>query len=153
MTKLPTVAAPKRGDQRGVSLIEVLVTMVVVSLGLLGLAALQMLGLKAAESSHYRASAAFFAQDMVNRLRANAAAARAGNYNLAMTAAPPTTTTNIQDLDRKEWFEAMGRVLPAADGAIAVNGNFVTVTVEWDDRRGDRATAATKGTFVLETDL
>ncbi len=60
--------APMRA--RGFSLIEVLVATVVLSVGLLGLASLQVSGLRVGQSSFYRAQAAQLATDMADRLRA-----------------------------------------------------------------------------------
>lgn len=145
--------------QRGVSLIEVLVTIVVLSLGLLGLAALQALGLKAGESSHYRANAAFLAQDMVDRMRANLEAARSGKYNLKMGDPAPDSDSPMENVDRKQWFAAMKRALPDADAAIEVDklavgdSYVVTVTVQWDDRRGERKADKTLSNFVLKSQL
>lgn len=56
---------------KGFTLIEVLVALVVLSLGLLGLASLQLLGLKNTNNAYYRTQASMFANNMVERIRAN----------------------------------------------------------------------------------
>ena len=136
---------------QGFSLIEVLVAIVVLSVGLLGLAALQVSGLRVGQSSFYRAQAAQFAADMADRMRANLGDAR--NYTLALTD-PTPTGTSIRDRDRAEWRTRL-RTLPGGNGAIAIdqdvnNMDVVTITVRWDDSRGG---GATDQTFELVTRL
>ena len=122
---------------RGFSLIEVLVSIVVLSIGLLGLAALQVSGLRVGQSSFYRAQAAQFAADMADRMRANLGDAR--NYNLGLNDATPTGVS-VRDRDRAEWRTRL-RTLPGGNGAIAIDQDVnsmdvVTITVRWDDSRG-----------------
>lgn len=69
---------PRSGRQHGVSLIEVLVTMVVLAFGLLGLAAFQTKAQVGSIESYQRAQAAVLLQDMQSRLSGNSAAA--GDY-------------------------------------------------------------------------
>jgi type IV pilus assembly protein PilV len=138
-------------NEQGFSLIEVLVAIVVLSIGLLGLAALQLSGLRVGQSSFYRAQAAQFATDMADRMRANLAEAR--QYGLALADATPTGTS-VRDRDRAEW-RARLRTLPGGNGAIAIQQNVnnvdvVTITVRWDDSRGGGAAASD---FVLVTNL
>ncbi len=142
MQRLPLGrTAPQRagarapGQQGGVSLVEVLVAVVVLSLGLLGLAGLQASGMRVGQSSVYRSQAAQFAYDMVDRIRVNLA--NANDYNLALTAsAPPCATgATIADCDLADWRTRL-RVMPAGTGSVLVAGSQVTVTVQWDDSRG-----------------
>lgn len=134
---------------QGFSLIEVLVAIVVLSIGLLGLAALQVSGLRVGQSSFYRAQAAQFATDMADRLRANAGEAR--TCELALAAATPTSPATTCERDLVEWRNRL-RSLPAGNGAVDVDlvANMVTVTVQWDDSRGG---GATDQTFELVTRL
>ena len=66
--------AARRGAraQRGLGIIEVLVALVVVSLGVLGIAGLQMTGMQHGTGSLNRAKALGFAEDVAERLRVNA---------------------------------------------------------------------------------
>jgi len=81
--------------QRGFTLLEVLIAVVVLSIGLLGIATLQMTGVKQTHNSQLRASAAALAQEMADRMRANPSAAENGDYNVGAPGAPhagmPTT--------------------------------------------------------------
>jgi len=57
--------------QAGLTLIEVLVTIVILAVGLLGMAAMQLSGIRGANSANYRTQATIFANDLAERLRAN----------------------------------------------------------------------------------
>lgn len=81
--------------QSGISLIEVLVAIFVLAIGMLGMAALQMASLRSNQSSYERSAAVMAAYTMIDRLRADVTAARAGSYNLALDddcASPGGTT-------------------------------------------------------------
>ncbi len=71
-TQIP-LGKNKRWNQRqyGFSLLEVLIALLVLSIGLLGLAGLQTLGLKFNMQSYQRTQAALLAYDIVDRMRAN----------------------------------------------------------------------------------
>jgi type IV pilus assembly protein PilV len=135
---------PRRNPARarGFSLIEVLVSIVVLSIGLLGVAALQVSGLRVGQSSFYRAQAAQFATDMADRLRANLGAAR--TCALALTDPTPTSPTTTCGRDLAEWRTRL-RTLPGGNGAVDVDlaQNLVTITVRWDDSRGGGAADST----------
>ena len=118
--------------QSGVSMVEVLVTTVVTSIGLLGLAGLQASGMRVEQGSIHRGQAAQLAYDMVDRMRANVASA--DDYALALGAATPEGTTRAER-DLQDWRLRL-RSLPAGTGSVALNGNAVTVVVQWDDSRG-----------------
>ena len=129
-------------------MIEVLVAIVVLSLGLLGMAGLQASGLRTSQSAFYRAQAAQFTNDMAERMRANLGDAR--NYSIAMGASAPTGTT-VRDRDRADWLARLA-TLPGGDGSIAVDlaNNTVTIAVQWDD---SRAGGATNANYTLLTRL
>ncbi|CAA6813608.1 MAG: Type IV pilus modification protein PilV [uncultured Thiotrichaceae bacterium] len=65
---------------QGLSLVEVLVTAVLLGVGLLGASALQLTGLKGTDSAHYRTVATFLTNDMAERMRMNFPAIAAGDY-------------------------------------------------------------------------
>lgn len=64
----------RRRPEAGFSLVEVLVAMVVMAVGLLGIAGLYVEGLRAGRTSLYRTTAVTLAADMADRIRANALA-------------------------------------------------------------------------------
>lgn len=149
--------------QAGISLLEVLVAILILSLGLLGLGSLQATGLRMNHSAYLRSLAAQSAQDMADRLRANRGAALAGSYNITIAASAPDTST-LPNREINEWLTSELAALPAGDGSITVNNATQTaiITVEWDDRRaGVRGVdsdetpgnAATNARLVLSTRL
>jgi len=148
----------KKQHQKGTSLIEILVTILIVSFGLLGVAGVVSNGLKGAHSAQGRSQASMLAADLIDRMRANRSDAEsdpggAGSpYNLALGDATPTgTTIPMQDLIA--WRAALATTLPAGTGAVNVDTatKKVTVSVRWDDSRATGGSSAQ--TFVVETRL
>lgn len=97
--------------QSGTSLIEVLVTIVILAIGLLGLAGLQA-RLQASEMEAYqRSQALILLNDMASRItsnRSNAASYVTGAGNpLGGTAACPNSTATRQEIDAGEWCNAL----------------------------------------------
>jgi len=127
---------PASPRQIGVSLIEVLVAIVVLTVGLLGLAGLQAAGMKVSMSSHFRAQAAQLAQDMADRMRANTASARSGKFTRALSAADETDAS--KELAEINNWMARVRMLPGGQGGVVFDGATpnTTITIQWDDSRG-----------------
>jgi type IV pilus assembly protein PilV len=119
---------------RGITLIEVLVTIVILAVGILGLAGLQASGLRVGQGAMYRGIAAQFAEDMADRMRANAVAASLNQYDRAVADPIPTDTDPVST-DVADWLIRMHAALPGAGGSIAVTGNLAKIVVQWDDRR------------------
>lgn len=147
-THSPALVRTRR--QRGTSLIEALVAMVVLSLGLLGLAGLQLNSMKTAQGAHLRAQAAEHAYDMLDRMRADRTQARSGSYSIAMNATPPTGTT-LAASELRSWLLLIAGTLPEGDGSIAMpDTETVTITIQWNDSRsGGTATEQ----YVLQSQL
>ena len=74
------VALSARRMQQGLGLIEVLVAVVVVSFGVLGMASLQLTGMKHSTGSYHRANALMLAEDMASRMRINRPAVESGAF-------------------------------------------------------------------------
>jgi type IV pilus assembly protein PilV len=130
-----------RSSMRGFTLLEVLVAMLVLSIGLLGLAGLMASSLKNSHSAYQRTQATWLAYDVLDRMRANRGVALAGGYNLGLGATPGGSALAATDLS--EWDAALASTLPAGDGSIAVGaGGAVTIIVQWNDTRGTGGNAA-----------
>lgn len=132
-----------RLKNRGFSLLEVLIALIILSVGLLGIAALQGVALKTNHSAYQRSQATFLSYDMMDRMRANRNAALAGNYNLALTDNPSSSGT-LAEQDLNDWINNyVAQLLPAGDGSINCDANgLCTVTVQWDEgRAGGTATS------------
>jgi type IV pilus assembly protein PilV len=138
--------------QRGFSLLEALITMLIISLGLLGIAGIIANSLKVNQGAYYRSQASWMANDIIDRMRANRNAAQANPspYNLALGATPSGDGVPLSDLT--EWRAAL-QSLPSGTGSVAVDAatNKVTVTVQWDDTRA--AGGEDDQQFVVETRL
>ena len=120
--------------QSGMTLIEVLVAMLILSTGLLGAAAVQVSALKHTHSALMSTQASFIAYDMLDRIRANAEA----DYSISglddLQGSLGVNRVLAQDLsDFKHNIRQFGGV--SAKGAIAVSGRQVTISVSWDDSR------------------
>jgi len=137
-------------SQSGTTLIEVLITVVLVSIGLLGLAGLQLTTVQNSNSSSERFEATTLAHDILERLRANRQPALAGQYNLALGEAPAGANLVGEDLD--EWRDALA-VLPNGDGSIDVTAGEVTIEVQWTDASDDNAGDSRDMSVFLRTAL
>lgn len=126
---------------RGIGLIEVLVSVLVLGIGLLGVAALQALALRGGQSSLESSQGVMQATGIIEAMRANQA--NAANYNIAMTCAVPTGGSLAQN-DLRDWITGLKSTMgTAADtttcGQIAGCPNACVVTVRWDDARAGGA--------------
>ncbi len=133
--------------QAGMTLIEVLVTVLILAIGLLGAAVIQLNALKYTDSSRMASQASFIAYDMLDRIRANPGA----NYSWGRAESAPATsaTASVRDQDLHD-FEAniLGFAGEGAKGSVAINGSEVTVSVSWDDPRGS-GTPGAREAFTL----
>lgn len=119
------IHAPHR-RQGGVTLIEVLITLLVLAVGLLGVAALQGFSLQASQVSYYRTQATNLAYELADHARANRSQVAASGSIPGMT----------------YWNDRAAELLPAGSVATAVTAaatqGRVTITVTWlDDREND----------------
>jgi type IV pilus assembly protein PilV len=147
--------------QNGSSLIEVLVTILIVSFGLLGVAGIIVNALKDSHSSYGRSQASWLALDIIDRMRANRSAAQTAGtspYALAINAATPAaSTTSVAQNDLYAWRTALASALPAGTGSVAITSISgtkiftVTVTVRWDDSRAQGGSSTQ--TFSTQTQL
>jgi len=124
----------KRKTQRGTTLVEVLVALVVLSVGLLGIAALQMTSLRNNRGAHLRSQAQVLAYDIADRMRANRNVALANAYVVALGVTPAGGTLNALDL--QEWKATLAQALPSGDGEITRVGNMFRIRIRWTDSLG-----------------
>lgn len=140
--------------QSGFTLLEVLVAMLVLTIGLLGLAGLMASSMRNNLSASQRTQATWMAYDIIDRMRANRTSAIAGTYDTnwgaaACTVAAPTGTVEAQDI--AAWKSQLGCVLPTGDGSIVTNAGRATVVIQWNDSRGSQG--STTETFTVDTQL
>lgn len=139
---------PVRPPQRGFTLLEILIALLVLSVGLLGLAGLQVNGLHSNLESSYLTQAMAQAYDMSDRIRANRAGYYAGSYAAisatvpadktcpsTCTAASGCAATAMAAYDACQWNVANSKLLPSGVGSITGNGNTLVIRVMWDAMR------------------
>ncbi|WP_420468613.1 type IV pilus modification protein PilV [Panacagrimonas sp.] len=158
-------SSPCQGDARrrslGFSLLEVLIAIVVLSIGLLGLAGLQFSALRGNNQSYERSQAHLLAQEIADSMRVNRREAATGAFSIEPGVIPPemdcqgatVTCTQAQAAahDLFRWHRRMREILPGSTARIFCStdpcapGVMHSVIVIWDEyRKGlpvDNATA------------
>lgn len=125
-------------SQQGAGLIEVLIAVLIMGIGMLGMAAMQATALRNNQSALERTQATIQTYSILDAMRANRQRALAGDYDVARTCAVPATGATLALKDIHAWFadmqnsHSMGNT---ACASIARNGNQFVITVDWDDSR------------------
>ena len=130
--------ALKSKSQSGISMIEVLIAILILTIGLLGMAALQAKATQFNHSAYLRTQAVNLTYDIGDRIRANRAPAISGAYNHAFSANKPTGTS-IAAQDLSQWLTILENTLPGGEGAVSTNGNVITIQIRWNDARQENA--------------
>ena len=109
--------------QRGYIMFEVLISVLVISVGFIGLAGMQVGGLAAANDSLFRSKAVYLTYQMADRVRANIPGAVAGSYNnlTGLGTNPGCVTTGcsaaqMATTDFYEWAAEVAAALPTGGG-------------------------------------
>ncbi|WP_374244501.1 type IV pilus modification protein PilV [Zoogloea sp.] len=127
--------------QQGVGLIEVLVSMVVLSLCMLGMAALQTVSLRNNQSAQSRSMATIMSASITESMRANVVAAKGGEYNVDTCA--NVSGTGLANTDVASWINALkGAIGRTACGGIECRNATCDITVQWDDSRATSGKSA-----------
>ncbi|MPS35991.1 MAG: prepilin-type N-terminal cleavage/methylation domain-containing protein [Stenotrophomonas sp.] len=125
-------------QQRGVSLLEVMISVLILGVGLLGIAAMQALALRGGQGSLESSQAVMQTTSIAEAMRANRL--NAGNYAMAMTCTAGSGGSLAQN-DLAAWINALKRTIGTAGdsstcGRIEALGNSrFRITVQWDDQR------------------
>ena len=150
---------PRADRQSGFTLIEVLVAVIVLSIGLVGVAGLQAVSLKNNQSAFMRSQASALAYDLADRMRANVPGANAAMYDPTAKAATANcktatgcTTQQMAQNDLYEWDAAIATYLPDGQGFVCIDstpddgtsaadpqcdgtGTLFAIKIWWDDDR------------------
>ncbi|GMR08137.1 MAG: hypothetical protein BMS9Abin26_1142 [Gammaproteobacteria bacterium] len=155
---------------------EVLITLVILAVGLLGLASLQASGMKLNHSAYLRSQAQLLAYDIVDRMRANRTEAmNTNNYQQDLNTDPASPSTNcatstcteaqMAAFDLFEWREIVDEYLPQGEGSVTIRalgdgGRLYIIDIRWLDDRNVKVTATDPSsynkryqTFQFKTDL
>lgn len=146
-------------SQGGFTLIEVLVSALILAIGLVGVAGLQAMSLKNNQAAYMRSQATALAYGLADRMRSNVVAANAGSYAPGAAAVRSSCTTatgcSAQQLaqnDMSEWQTALAGNLPMGTGFVCIDstpndgsgvgdpqcdgaGTQFSVKIWWDDDR------------------
>lgn len=157
-------------NNKGFTLIEVLVTVIILAVGLLGIAGLQAVGLRNNQSALLRTQATQCAYDMADRMRTNSLGFSAGNYDQpASTAVSNCGTTTgctpaqMATNDMSVWSTVLSDTLPAGVGIVCLDstpddgdsdaapecdgsGTVYAIKIWWQD---DRSAPGTLQRFVV----
>ncbi|GAB4256790.1 MAG: type IV pilus modification protein PilV [Methylomicrobium sp.] len=137
-----------RSRESGFTLLEVLISMIILAIGLLGMAGLQATALRNNKSAYYRTQATQLAYDIADRMRANWVEAEKLDASAYQTIPPSDATAkpnclsttgctsiDMAENDLFEWNAAIAGILPLGEGSIDLAGSVYTVTIRWDDNR------------------
>lgn len=140
----------------GFSLIEVLVAVLILSIGLLGAAGLHTSSLRMNQSAWNTTQANLLAAGMVETLRSNPRGVRAGDYDRELGLDPASGGGRAgREIDH--WLDILEARLPTDDGrvggGIEVDGDVVTVEVAWLDARWEEDPEERYRSVIVETEL
>lgn len=126
--------------ESGIAMIEVLVAVLVLAVGLLGMAAMQVQSSKMTNGAEQRTQAVLLTADMMDRIRANRV--NASNYDgisvdpedtSCETDYAPSAGSAVSVNDADEWSNLIVCLLPEGEGAVTVDNTTdeVVVTIDW----------------------
>ncbi|WP_227977693.1 type IV pilus modification protein PilV [Arenimonas daejeonensis] len=148
--KPSTYSTGMRAEQAGASLLEVLIAVLILAIGMLGIAALQAMTLKNTRGAAERTTAVIQSYAMMDMLRANRGAAVAGNYNqgyLCEAPEDPAASQIAGDMDR--WIAQLQQSMgPTACGRITCGAQTCTIGIRWNDERASGGEAIQELTTV-----
>jgi type IV pilus assembly protein PilV len=131
---------PRR--QSGATLVEILVSVLILSFGMLGLAALQTRALQGNQSSLQRSQAIMLANYMLDAMRLDRTQASGGAYNFDRCGAVTDPTTTLAETNIKDWLNSAQTNLggsadsPVCGAVQCTVGTFnCTVDIRWDDSK------------------
>lgn len=138
----------RRPGQSGFTMVEALVALIVLAIGLLGIAALLLKSLQSGRTATYRTQAVNLAADLADRIRANrtAGAAYATLFADVEVGEPDCETTGgctageLASTDLSRWKASLAQLLPNGQGQVAVVAPVApgeptnyTITVRWNE--------------------
>lgn len=164
------------GHQSGLTMIEILVTLVIVSVGLLGAAAMVINGLEHNRNAYLRTQASLLAYDMADRIRGNPDQAEDYNgfsFDAEASNGPPEVPScyssdkgckpdGMVNVDTAQWASALAKsdggvaLLPEATGTVTQNGDEFVITITWGERpqsESDGDTESQSQSFALTFNL
>jgi type IV pilus assembly protein PilV len=144
------------------TLIEILVSLLILAIGMLGMAGLQTVSLRNTQSAYQRTQAAILSNDIVERVRANLQGVESGSYDNAAGAVTAScnsisgcTPAQMAANDVAEWKKALATALPEGEGTLCNDstpsdgtpaapacdgvGDLFAIKIWWDSDRDGTA--------------
>ena len=126
MEKTTSFIMKSNAGQRGATLLEALIGILIFSIGILALVGMQAPAIKHMSDAKYRSDAAFFANELIGQMWVNRGSL--GSYAYAGSGTPPAAIVN--------WVTSIQNALPGVNSPatlpiIEVAGTTVTVRVRW----------------------
>lgn len=132
-----------RRSQHGASLLEVLITILIMSFGLLGIAGLTVSSLQSAKLAQFQSTALQLANDYSERIRGNISGAKDGAYNMTdaydgvttdvtvpgCATAGACTAAELASIDQAEWTNELRRRLPGGGAYVVRDGLAIDIWV------------------------
>lgn len=135
----PDTSPGRLARQRGASLLEVLISVLILGIGMLGVAALQATALRNSQSSLEQSQAVIQTYAILDAMRVNREEAISGSYNLALASGcdVPAAGATLAEADLRRWIQELKSSLgsSACGGVACIVGADCTITVRWDDSR------------------
>lgn len=140
--------------QKGFTMVEVLVAVVILAIGLLGISRAQLTGFKSNSETMVRTQAVTIIYMMADRMRSNMAETSLGSLSVYAVLDPSTASaisgcgtppsgcskTSMAENDLNEWWAKVSE-LPLGTGSITFNNGY-TIIIQWDSDRSGVITAA-----------
>jgi type IV pilus assembly protein PilV len=132
--------------QKGVTFLEVLVAVVVLSIGFLATSRMQIMGMRYNQSAFFKSQASIMAADIADRMRANIAGVQGGEYDAISTASLPNDPgcmqvgcnfTELAQLDLRQWGLTLNDTLPEGLGTVTRSGTLFEIEVSWNENMAD----------------
>lgn len=143
--------------QCGFSLVEVLVSVFILAVGLLGLLALQSASLGYDVDGQSRSLAVGQVNDFADRMRANPVGVQNGNYNgLAVTGSTAgcsstCTPAQIAQNDYNIWNTANANLFTSGSGTVTqISNNIYSITVYWDSHHTGATGTGCSGNYDVD---
>jgi type IV pilus assembly protein PilV len=132
----------KRNRQTGASMIEVMVAMLILSIGLLGLAMLQGKTMRVNTNAMLRSQATLLANEIIENMRTNTTGASNGFYVVDLKSGKPAACGGCTDSNGQKtatsdlisWYDAQQQMLPSPTSKIEYSGGKYTITMQWNER-------------------
>jgi type IV pilus assembly protein PilV len=146
-----------KSSQSGATLLEILVAVLILSLGMLGMSALQIRALQGNQSSVQRSQATMLTYLIMDAMRADRESAKGGLYNTNsafVCGSGGITGSGLPKDNLRHWLDSAEAALGSTSanstcGFVTCDGSFrCTVRIRWDDSKAG-GTSATQQTIEL----